>query len=475
MIKWAWYWKSLKLLFFGLLISCFTFLGNSFVSADNIDWSHYQLVGLSSSTSFVDSQYEITFLKWWWLLSNFLWYSRSLFALSDKVLFRRTPNWLPYVYADQLNWYFNKASSCDSLLSWWNYVTPSNCSEFDINLWTWPTIFKNFFENVNQWDVVYYKYRFYPWNNATTSFSLCFNSDELNKSICFDSCVINWTSLCSSNLSWSIDFWTINVWFTTIPQSYIWPAPWQNWYWWNYWWSDLWSTELDNNSVITWDFVYSECTVWEVKALAEKSWMNPYVCYAWLSVSDTWFQVWTAWTWSSVYELFQSTTDWKNFRDWFDYWDKIFDNRYVYSDTIRQNQPSALYSYFNFYNQYWPEFWAIDIENYCRIIVNNLSESSKWTWLPSLCPIVSWPYINDWLWFDSSWEFNWNVAVWVNRNWVWNMTWNDNTDAISFIQNFFNKAKSVIPTDYNWVAVWVLPTYIILFLCAIILFRFISH
>lgn len=436
MIKWACYWKSLKLLFFGLLISCFTLLGNSFVSADDI--SHELPYNFYIDSNFESIYKDLNLESDWW---NWLYKQYSNNAV--RSIFWN--NWRLYTYyyessSSNYQWYFDKV--CKVYSETW--YLPSRwpiCNDGSEFTTTWYNEFYNL-QNPNFTKVVSPE----VWNFNYYSPVLCFYDSITQYFYCFNLENHNW---------WSLNI----VWRITDFSEYAEYSIFSNW--------NIWSSAINNNSVITWDFVYSECTVWQVKKFAEDSWLSPYVCYAWLNISYTWLQIWTAWTWSSVFELFQSTNDWKNFRDWFNYRDKIFDNRFVYSDTIRQDKPSALYSYFNFYNQYWPEFTSTDIENYCRIIVNNLSESSKRTWLSSRCPIISSSSI--------SWDFNWDIAVWVNRNWVWNMSWNENSDPITFIQNFFNKVKSVIPTDFNWNTVWFLPTYIILFLCAIILFRFISH
>ena len=139
MIKWHLFWKSLKQLFFSSLISCFILLGSS-VNSYNI-----QQVWLDSSPSWGDPNYQLTFLKWWGLMTSFVWYSKGVTAIYDNVLFWRTPNWLPYLYYNSYvwskQWFFNWYSVCDPL-TWLDSVPMSNCVDYTI--WEDTDIFVSF-------------------------------------------------------------------------------------------------------------------------------------------------------------------------------------------------------------------------------------------------------------------------------------------------------------------------------------------
>lgn len=482
MIKCDWYWRLLKLSFFGLLISFFTLFVGSSVSA-SFQWSHYQLVWLSSSNSFLDSQYEIRFLRWGWLNTMFLWQARNIFALNSSVMFWWDNNWMPYFYRwKDSQWNFTTARSCDSLSSWWQYVLPSNCSSFDIDSWIWPTIFKSFFSTVSDNDVVYY---YYGSDDSTLwihEFELCFNSEELNKSLCFKFCD-NYYHNCGLPLSWSL--W-LDVSFTTVPYWVVWNAPWQNWYMGNYEWTQgdwlYWNVDW----FITGSVFQQKCTVWYAKNYAENLWLSNYLCYWWLPLDSDWLAIPIAWTGASVFEIYNASSDWKNFQSWFQYWQNIYTNRLVYDSSVWSGTPAPLYSYFNFVSQYWLTFTARDIQDYCRIILNNMDLNSFWHGTSAWCPKVYWNWYSPWWgwggsWDDDTWTWvqdnnsNNNVNISVNWHWVWNHTWNEVKTPSAYIQDFFNKAREVIPTNFSDIWGWFLPTYIITFLCAIILFRFLRH
>lgn len=477
MIKWLWFWKSLKLFYSSLLISCFILLGSS------VNSYKIQQVWLDSSPSTSDSNYNITFLKWWWLLTNYIWYWKNVLALDWWTFFWWASNWLPYIYWGpyaNFQWFFNTFMIC-SPITWLDSV-PWNCSYSSLTSDS-IVLLKNFYSSIVPWDYVYYNYSYWTDNSARwwQNIEICFSSQAIWNSMCFvDSCNYNWADLCGTYLSDSQGYSDLS--FASIPSNSIGPAPWQAGYNWEFNWSSGWSIQWSVDSSITWDFVYSTCTVGYAKAKYEKYWLTSDLCYAWLSLDSSWVAVSTPWTWVNVFDLYNVTNDWRNFCNWYQYWVSNYVNRYVISPSIFWSQPSALYSYFDIINRLNPEMldWCGDIQNYCKIIVNNMDLNSTWNWSSSACPIVSWPWISD-DWWDSvnnTWVvWDWKTPIWVNWNWVGgSSSVVEQKDAMNFIQDFFNKAKSVIPTDYSdsfWN--WFIPSYIVVFLLAIILFRFLRH
>lgn len=477
MIKWAWYWKLLKQWFFTLLISCFIFLGNSFASAK------VQLIWLDPSPSQYDSNYNLTFLKGWWLITSYLWQSKWFIAFDNTSFFWWTPNWKPYFYdTDSIQWFFGEYWSCDPI-TWLNY-TPTNCSSVPIE-WDYVDLFKWFFNKVFAWDFVYYSFTpYYYYSSANGSsrwnfINVCFSSSEIWKSLCFR----RWYCYSSSSHWCNENYWSLvdsqnytGLTFGNFPRSSIWLAPWAVGYWWDYSSDWDWSSNSNIDSTITWDYVFKECTVWAAKSYAENNlWLNPYVCYWWRNIDFTWISVLNPWQWSSVFDIYNASKDWKNFSDWFFYRKWIFDNRYVYNQSF-WSWKEYIYDYFTLLNQYWLWLSARQVQDYCRIIVNNMSLTWKRTWIAWRCPSpFDWlPWWSWWWggWWWGSWgdDSNWEVPLWVNR---W--SWQENKDTKTFIQDFFNKANSNIPTDFSDIWWWFLPTYIITFLCAVLLFKFLKH
>lgn len=494
MIKCDWYWKLLKLSFFGLLISFFTLFVGSSVSALGATTT----IWIVSSPSAVDSNYDITFLKWWWLLTSYLWVSKWILALRNNVLFWWTPNWLPYWYlhwdtnwrTDQ--WFFDWYYSCDELTgAWW----PNNCTLWDnINLsgdnWTTIEIFKSFFSKVYADDYVYYDYYDHRYIGATSNWvsnylKLCFSSHEIWKTLCFFGWYCWWVDRCPDwRFTSSQNYEDLK--FSNIPYWSIWYAPWQNWYGWQFEGSQWWWWYWDVSWLLTGSVFQQECTVWYAKNYAENLWLSNFLCYWWLPIDSNWLALPVAWTGASVFDIFNASNDWKNFQTWFQYWQNIYTNRLVYDSSVWSWTPAPLYSYFNFVSQYWPTFSSREIQDYCRIILNNMDLSSSWHGISSWCPKVYWNWYAPWWgwggsWDDDTWTWvqdnnsNNNINISVNWDWVWNHSWNDVKTPSAYIQDFFNKAREVIPTNFSDIWGWFLPTYIITFLCAIILFRFLRH
>lgn len=475
MIKWDWFWKLLKQLFSIWLISCFILLGGSFVNA----WSSFQVVWISSSPSFLDSQYEVSFLKWWWLLTSFIWYWREILALRDNVLFWWTPEWMPYIYAWHFNWYYSKVFSCDSLLSWNDYAYPENCSPFDINLWNWPTIFRNFFSHVNQWDVVYYSYddswRPY-WRDI---FELCFNSTWLNKSLCFKSCTnYNWGgSDCQYNLSGSLDFWDMEVKFSTVPYSFVWQAPWQVWYTWN---SQLWQTFTTYTgsrlgwvlSVNSW-YTNSEMIDWY-----ECIGFQPALCYWWFPITDifqpdeqfedfTWYIAGQGATVFEIYNLYS----W-GFSSLEQFLNTVLARYQNWQINQFKTEPKALLMLGAQLKTSWLK--TSSVVNYCDLLLNN-NNSNVYTWKS-----VDWLTAQSCLrnkktreslktsqWLDISFQ---TTTWWVFWNWE-DIDFNPDT----FFSNLMWEITSKLDWTLSGGMVWIIPWYIIIFTLAFIFIRLISH
>lgn len=491
MIKCDWFWKLLKQFCFGLLISFFTLSIGSFVRGAGAT----QPVWTVWSDSVIDSNYTVTFLKWWWLLTQFLWVWRNVLALKSDVLFWWTPNWFPYAYLKwdwsyewTRQWFFDRYYSCDEIDVW----QPSNCSvattiDYSGDNSTTIEIFKTFFSKVTQWDYVYYDWSHATYIGSTSNWVLnyikvCFSSHEIWKSLCFMWWYCWWVyNDCPAwRFTASQNYADLN--FSNIPYWSIWYAPWQNWYMNDYQWSQWWYNEWYVDWFLTWSVFSQECTVWNAKSYAESIWMTRNLCYWWLPLDSSWVVIPVPWSGASVFDIFSASSDWMNFTEWFNYRLNIYNNRYVYNTWVWSDTPAPLYPYFNFYSHYWQQFNASEIQDYCRIIINNINLSSSWHWNSSWCP-TNFYWWSGWGWGWSSWDsdtWTWwsssfNQVQGVSWVWVWNITWDTYKSPKTYIQDFFNKAREVISTDFVEANSWFLPTYIVMFLLAIILFRFLRH
>lgn len=150
-----------------------------------------------------------------------------------------------------------------------------------------------------------------------------------------------------------------------------------------------------------------------------------------------------------------------------------------------ESYPAVYRTYFQLYNAYkWSMLDPRTVLEYCNIKQFTWStlNNSAWGYFSTACQTVVrekqtwiWQSRVDWTIY-SWWVYNSDVPISVNWNWVWNMSWLETQwDWLVFIQNFFNLAKSRITTNFSNNFSWVLPSYIVVFLLAIILFRFLRH
>lgn len=150
-----------------------------------------------------------------------------------------------------------------------------------------------------------------------------------------------------------------------------------------------------------------------------------------------------------------------------------------------ESYPAVYRTYFQLYNTYkWSVLDPRTVLEYCqlRTLTWDQLNNSAWGYFKPVCETIirekqTWLWQSRLDWSIYSWGvYTWDVPIWVNWNWVWNMSWvTAQSDWLNFIQNFFNLAKSNLLTNYSWTPFGILPSYIVIFLIALILFRFISH
>ena len=168
-MKWIWLLKLFVLSLFTLWIGYFGLLKSSYVSAVGA----YQMIWLNSSASAINSNYTLNFLKWGWLMTNYLWVWKSVIALDEQLLFWWSANWLPYTYLKSDIWttqgYFDRYFLCDSLS--WSVLT--GCNYWGAISLSWDnsfltSVFTNFFSKVYASDWAYYDYNKYRYIGSTT-------------------------------------------------------------------------------------------------------------------------------------------------------------------------------------------------------------------------------------------------------------------------------------------------------------------
>ena len=518
--------KCIKNLFIFLFVwFCFLWSSVLAVSYDEA-WQTIGLVGLTSYPSSINSNYSIWMLKWWWLLSSYLWVSKSVIAFDKSRLFWRSSNWYPYAYlksnvwAGDIEWFFDRYYSCD-LMTWEDL---NNCTYTMID-YSWSTdefdkqVFITFFDTVDQWENFYLstqdqRYVWATWSYSRNFIRVCWNSEEIWKTFCFmgwrcgwwhSNCNTFWNLVNSQHLKEQFSGW-FDYWL--LAQSWISYAPWQAWY--GGGWNIEWSSNTSINVSMTWNLLYNNsCTNWYVVSEVSRWywWINN-ICYAW--TYNTWLiNDWVAYvpveTWLSyrdVYKLYNEWSYWyySNYSDWFNSWADTM-KRYklwrVQFDIFNW-QPFYLYAYFNkLYESAWID-WSVSRESYDVVNICNLAlysdynEPYKWSYFSDVCssfnsssdsPVVTtweiWTIDDEEIippWFDVSPGQNTSSWMIVSVDWSWTLSWNTNQnfDWKNFINDFYQKLQSVFQKPIN-TATWIIPWYILVFLVAIILFRFIQH
>lgn len=496
MIKCDWFWKLLKQWFFTLLISCFILLGGSSVSAASYD-SSFQFVWdvwLDSYYSSINSNFTYSMLKWWGLLSSYIWISKAVLALDKSRIFWRSPNWYPYAYlksnvwAGDIEWFFDRYYVCE-LMTWTdlNNCTPNmidyswSTSEFD------KQVFVSFFNTVNQWEKFFvsnqdYKYIWSTWDYWYNFIRVCWNSEEIWNTFCFmgwrcywwhSICNTFWSLVNSEHLKEQFQNW-LDYWL--LAQSWIWKAPWQLWYNDSYQWNwGQWSVQIWQWTItITWDYVFNTCTNWDIISSLEEEWYNKYMCYWWI---NTWtnYETWVNYnpiplSWLSLHYILSHDTEFASYDSWFTYFYNLQQRTIWWSDVYLNkwtNYPAVYKTYFDLFFEYWGNWflWNInDLNQYCWMVDSvDYNQVYNWNYFRNKCSsIIS----SNYNWGNYAWSGQYSAGV------NWGSDVKPQTSAVEFIQDFFNKLNEVLPTDYSDIWFWALPVYIITFMIALIFFRF---
>ena len=257
-----------------------------------------QEVWLLKYPSSVNQNYSIWFIKWWWVITDFIWVWKSVAWFDLSRLFWWSTNWLPYVYLKPNNsaiptiqWFYDRYYVCNELTT--IDTLPDNCTIWWYFDYSWSlendkVFLKSFFSNVIAEDLVYYN-SFedrYGWATLTYSINwldICWSSSEIWKSLCFRwvYCNSSSNSYCNSynygslinsqNLS-DLTFWN-------VANSRIWYAPGQAWYDWS----------RDNTNESTSNVVIGSCPT--IAQILQNNYWSSY--NTWLCYNNTTYFNWT--------------------------------------------------------------------------------------------------------------------------------------------------------------------------------------
>lgn len=243
------------------------------------------------------------------------------------------------------------------------------------------------------------------------------------------------------------------------------------------WYYDYWGSNYYYDVWLDWDLSFSACTNGDVFLKLREIFWGVSICYAW--TYNTWlvemswnYDVFTYSTWFTFKELYQLTNDWMSWSEWFN--SNLYELEFYQTHNVAWRsflwKPIALYNYFVNLNRNWILYWMKDasneVLNYCELaLYSDLEKPYNWTAFKDYCQ-VPWSY---WTWSDN---ISWTVA---GFSWDWVLSGADQEfDWTSFINQFSQKLKTAFIKP-SWSMFGIVPNYILVFMFALILFRFLQH
>ena len=517
----------IKKLKYWLLLLCGLFFWiNGFVNAMQ-DWVVHEIWHTYSSV-IDNSHIEMGVLPKGSFISRYFWQWKAVFSPvaikwsendSDisRIIYFFWNNKKPYLYLYSKNanylffnqGYLTKYKVCD----YFTDAHPLNCSdtsitsEWDIELLT------SFLSTVSLDNDYYYYYTNIDWIVANQPYlQLCISSYEYDSSICFEAGCTNYsTSSACQQLTGSL--WLMpNLSYSDL-SSYLLDNPptlpqnsdssenvgvigGDDIEWFNYYWTDEENlvSYFENNPYYKFD--ENVCYVWTNDfSLYYNMWNNP-IFYKWQgdNIFDLYsFLFWNNYTTKQVWMFINAWST--NYLTWFQW-----KNR----DEWWEVDWLAWYSHSSWYYQVWwtwqydPFYWerlavyfmGMNTSSYMKL------QSTLWEEIATYCYYKLQGDVNSWYNVtDNSDESYWNNAGEFSQNlrrfktyfsgsdsiqsqsWDWTpLDWlysgDNDLDFSTFFSKSFNRFKNVFTLDRGRLWTWIIPWYIIIFLLAMALFRF---
>lgn len=488
-----------------------------------------QDVWLLKYPSTLDQNFSIWFIKGGWVLTDFLWSTKSVVALDTNTIFWWATNWMPYFYSEWVNtiqWFFDRYFSCDALTT--IDTLPENCQlwwmiDYSWDLQSIKEIFKGFFSKVKQDDLAYYNYINNRYVGATLSYTeqwleICWSSEEIWKSLCFR----GWTcgASSSSHCNWFLGGWQLtnsqnlsNLSFWNVSNNWIWNAPWQVWYWnenYNPW-------EIEN---ITWDVEQVPTNIDNYIEYYESRYgWDEWLCYVWTN-DLTWaywkpwveFEYWSGATMFSLYSLMywwfwndKVSNVWQFLNCWFiNYWQWFYEipdersylcrynwpdvNSVLYYDNLefpfRNNRVAIYFLIDNLFNRMPEQSMGEHFVFYCAMKLNydnyknwsldfNDLENEIDSNIKSRIQEYNNNYLSPQYWFSVP-NMSWNDNIWWNLIQTWSWIPDDLNPSWLFKQ-FYDRINSLLQNFSPRVAFWFIPLWILYPMLFLVLFRILRH
>lgn len=509
--------KYVKNLFIFCLL-CFWLFFNSSVNAVSCDWYDNSIsiawwkyiIGSTYASTWNDS-FSVWVLNKWGLFTQNLWFWKKVFALWPTKLLRWEESWLPYMhYLEWTQWMPKYYFTCPEITSSTdNFLR--GCSMNTLTTWS-IDLFRSFFSKVYQ-NVDYFWY-FVQNEYYHKDFHVCISSHEVWSSICFVyyACSYNWSCPAwNCPLINSKSYQWLN--FSNLPQDILFDWPWlyqEDEPWGDEWWGD----EIVN--VSSWWSVNVLCTKDVALQWYEKKWYSSNLCYWWLDnfIVNDWSWLWYLpiyWSWLDIEEIWFNTAsyrqnwttwNWMWYNEWFWYWRWLYDlhKKGVYSSNPFLWVPYVLLTYFGAVDIYWNLYNNKDILEYCDLDLYTADYSVMYSWVnvSQICTSSNiYEYlINNPPESNSDVNLSGDVDIWkvIERakdilHGSGDNSSGDNssgsnssgsnlktyTDWKSFIKDYVDLLNSEFDKHNAVWWNWILPTYILLALIWLVLFRFMAH
>lgn len=474
-----------------------------------------------------DNNFDISFQRYWNPLTSNIWSLKPVFYLKNWTYFLwKYSDYLWWIYPfisvfdNKSNRYFQwfplKYALCNSFIETSLSYDLTWCTVEDLTSDSYSLI-QSFMNSINSNDFYSFKYNIDSFQDTRLNdfwLNVCFSSSQFSKSLCFGiweskySCdvIYPWYSVCRDwPLSYSWYGITMPLSFNALDRDNFDMSPWQGW-------NVDWSSSITQNVSVTWNLVYNTCTNWYIINKLEYIYWSSYrhTCYAW--TTDTWsvtsdyqFSNILPWNWLNIIELYNLTSNWQSRNDWFT------ENTYAIQKfrewRLNANpflgSPIALYSYFDilYDDALIPSLCVWDspscpytILNYCKLVLYSdynspyeywyfwsyCSDLNNWNWDVNISTWDVWSV--DWTWEllppwynqNNNWSSSWS-AVAVDWSWILSGDTNRNFDWKTFINDVYQKFQSKLIKPYYGATIWIVPNFILVFLFALILFRFLQH
>lgn len=352
-------------------------------------------------------------------------------------------------------WYnatiYNYTTQSWNFINWQWLPSANNCNWTKPDNDTWECYFKlrdDFWEEYNE------KVDWMIWNNNNSSFMPCFIYEELNEIVCMDQRTQDSNNYAVYDTTNRYNFETFNdsMWIypTFIVKSEGWDII-----------TDTWS--ITNFEAILWyNYTY---------------WFNDSYCYWGYPISDifnstdnpenfTWFELWSG---AYIYDIYNAYS-WSYFSSASQFYQSFYSRYLVNNIASFYNYPKALYWIieryawlYDHYQTYDPNIWISKLVSYCELY--KLDPDALYTWgdisAENWYSNLIWEITDKWRYYDSgplsilSWE---NIKFWSD----------------DFFTNILNKINTSLDNVSNN-SVWIIPSYILVVLVALILFRIMSH